>query len=839
MKKYLLAAVVTFTVFIIFQKLEKENTTYIPGSYKALDLFSYLRAYPNNEIPADAYYRGYEKHIKMMGRQENAKSISNKWQAMGPLNTAGRALTLAINPLDDETIYMGTASGGLWRSRNLGLEQSWEYVETGFPILGVSTVAFPEGDSSTIYIGTGEVYNFFSTGTDGAYRSTRGSYGIGILKSEDGGRNWQKSLDWTYQQNHGIWKIELSKLNPQNVWAATTQGLYQSLDGGNSWSQKLDVIMGTDINIDPRDDQRIVAAFGNFGTPGKGIYFTKNGGEDWQAVEADGWSDFQGKILIDRSRSNPDVLYASVGNGFGFNDGATWLLKSIDNGRNWSVVNDFDYSKWQGWFSHDIAVHPEDDKILMAVGIDVYKSTDGGDRLVQKTNGGVPLGRPSISGPDGPATYSHPDHHFVSFHPNHPDTVLLTNDGGLFLSFDGGDTYCSANGGLQTTQFYNGFSVSEADSIFALGGLQDNSTVIFRGNGAWQRAIGGDGSWSAINQSDNSVVFGSYQGLNILKSTNKGQSFFNAGINFAPSENPLFISPYVISNDDSPVIYAGGIYVYKSEDLAFNWETTNAGLPLNGDPVFCMDVSRTDSDVVYVATVPVVDVPRVFVTQDGGDSWTLTDNSFPDRIPNDIVIHPFDPAIAYLCFSGFGTDHLFRTLDYGESWEALGSGLPDVPCNALAIDPADPDILYLGNDLSVYVSTDAGFNWEVFNSDLPKAVISMDLKISSTDRKLWLATHGHGAYKSDLLSSTVSNENPVVESQQIRFYPNPASEVLFLENTAVENVPEWQLYNISGQLFRQGRSTVIQLNDIPPGQYLLRLMDKATAYIESKIVTIL
>jgi len=163
----------------------------IPGSYKALEFFNYQRAYPDAMIPDGAYSKAFEYHQKrFLTQTRNRSNIS----AMGPLNTSGRTLTVAINPQADSTIYAGTASGGLWRSRSLGLGRSWEYVETGFPVLGVSTIEFAPQDSMVMYIGTGEVYNFFDTGTDGAYRSTRGSYGIGILKSEDGGLTWKKSL---------------------------------------------------------------------------------------------------------------------------------------------------------------------------------------------------------------------------------------------------------------------------------------------------------------------------------------------------------------------------------------------------------------------------------------------------------------------------------------------------------------------------------------------------------------------------------------------------------------------------------------------------------------------
>ena len=178
--KSLLVIIFVLSLFSCQDQPAKEM--YIPGSFKALELWNYQRAYPNDDIPPAAFSLGFEQHQKMVGTSPNQRR-TEVWEPMGPLNTAGRLLTAAINPQAENTLYAGTASGGLWRSRNLGLGQTWEYVETGFPLLGVSTIEFNPQDSMVMYIGTGEVYNFQSTGTDGAFRSTRGSYGFGIFLS--------------------------------------------------------------------------------------------------------------------------------------------------------------------------------------------------------------------------------------------------------------------------------------------------------------------------------------------------------------------------------------------------------------------------------------------------------------------------------------------------------------------------------------------------------------------------------------------------------------------------------------------------------------------------------
>lgn len=805
---------------------------------------SFSRAYPNQDIPPNGYYQGFEQHLKMTN-SSSAKSVVDPWEAKGPLNTTGRTLTLEVNPEDPNTIYAGSASGGLWRSRSLGAGVSWEYMETGFPVLGVSTIEFAPGDSSVLFIGTGEVYNYNVTGNDGAFRATRGSYGIGILKSLDGGASWSKSLDWSYQNQRGVWMIEISESNSDLIYSATTDGIYKSIDQGESWTKVLDVIMGTDISINPDDENDVVAVCGNFDSPGAGIYRTIDGGVNWQQITSNEIPvGFNGKILIDRSKSNPETLYASIGNGFSGSDGFTWLLRSDDFGQNWTTTSTVDYSKWQGWFAHDVAINPQNPDEIITVGIDIFKSTDGGFDLSQRSTGGVTLGVPEIGEPDGPANYSHSDHHFVKYHPSMPGVVLFGNDGGCFISFDNGESFGSYNGGMQTTQFYNGFSVSETSPDFAMGGLQDNSTSIYTGDGKWRRAIGGDGSWTAINQSTPEIVFGSYQNLNIARSMNSGVDFQFLDLNKPNDEVPLFIAPYISSKAASNIMYAGGKYFYRSNNTGLSWELKSF---LGGNPAYSMEGSPVDLNIVYVGTSPLLGAssnlePEVFVTQDGGDTWTSNTFDLPNRIPNDITTHPTDPGTAYVCFSGFGSNHLFKTDDFGANWTALDQDLPDVPGNAIIVDPKRPKHLYYGNDIGVYFSSDGGQSWSVWGDGLPSACIVMDLKISDSDDAIWVATHGNGTYKRSLEDDVLSIENIVESNIEVELYPNPVLSE-FNINILEDNFDTYNLflYDLSGKLahkqyLTKGRNT-LTLDKLSTGNYQLMISSKDKKFT-TKIIKI-
>lgn len=728
-----------------------EDMRKIPGAAKAFSAWTQQREYPFRDIPDAASYRAFEyskQHLK--SRQKSL--TSSPWVPIGPHNLGGRTLAVAISPDDGDVVYAGSASGGLWKSTTGGIgAAAWQQMPTGFPVLAVSSIALVAGDPDTIYIGSGEVYNYQNAEIFGeAYRSMRGSYGIGILKTSDGGATWTKSLDWSANQRRGVQAVKIDPSDPTIVWAATTEGVYQSSDGGISWSLVLDVVMATDLVIDPTDGDAVVAACGNFASVGKGLYRTTNGGDDWTVVWDGQNPDFIGKIQLAGSPSSPNILFASIGSGF---DGTppefTLLAKSIDGGLTWTTASQENYATYQGWYSHDVAVNPSDPNEVITVGFYVWRSNQAGANLVQRSvwdwyGGQIPPGDP-----EGPPEYVHPDIHDVVYHPTNHDIVYFGTDGGVFRTTDGGDAFEGCNGGYQTTQFYNGFSSSESDPDFAMGGLQDNSTAIYLGSTTWSRYhLGGDGSWTAIDPRppQNQTVFASAQNLAIYKSVDGG--FGWSYIAPAPGEGrpTTFIAPFVIGFGDPDVMYAGRDVVYRSANGGFDWTGTNGGNPLDGNPMIAMAISKQSDDVVYVASAPLGSRAGVFRTTDSGASWTDITGALPDRFPTDLAVDPTDDTVVYITFSGFGSSHVFRSSSGGDVWDDIGAVLPDVPTTAVIVDPLDSERIFVGNDLGVYVSFDGGAGWQEFNEGITDAVAVIDLSFSS-DSRLRAVTHGNGVFE--------------------------------------------------------------------------------------------
>lgn len=818
-------------VFFSLTGCNSDATVEKSGAFEALQSMAHSRAYPGNDIPAVATYAAYEQRLQA-DKISSADQEVLPWKTLGPFNISGRSLCVALNPQNSRTIYTGTASGGLWRSYDRGRGLTWERIPLGYPVLGVSTIDFAPNDSTTIYIGTGEVYNVESAGNGAAFRPTRGTYGVGILKSIDGGQNWTKSLDWSYAQERGVWQVRVASSNGNTLYAATTEGVYKSTDAGTTWNLVHDVPMAMDLAIHPANPDIVFVGCGNLNSRDKGLYRTTDGGQTWAKAGAPFPLNFGGKIMLDIHEADPDLVFASVGNSTSSASGASWLVKSTDGGDTWTVVNRTDYSKWQGWFSHDVVIHPDDGEKVITIGISPWLSTDGGFNLIQQAVGGSPLGQPPVVGPDGPPDYVHSDIHDVMYDPTNPETVYYAGDAGIYVSEDGGRSFASVNGGLVTTQFYNGFSVAQDRDDYAMGGLQDNGTVLFEADSAWTRVIGGDGSWTAMNPGNHLNHYGSSQYLNIGKRQQTSTNYWN--IRPPNLGTTVFIAPYVIAPSNPQRMYAGRSYLFRSDDNGDDWGLANGGQQLNGDPIFAIDVASVDEDVVYAATAPLLLRPELFISTDGGNSFINITAGLPDRFINDIYVHPADPLEVYVTMGGFGSGHVFRSTDGGGNWEDITGDLPDVPTSALVLDVDNLDALYVGNDLGVYVSLDGGQTWEDFNEGFVDATLVMDLKIKTSNRKLYVATHGSGSLERDLLSApAVATRQAIVSDLGLKAWPNPFTSELNLSLREGRGPVKLKLYGANGQLLQTrslsatGRQlTLDRLDGLAAGVYTLQVVQE-------------
>jgi photosystem II stability/assembly factor-like uncharacterized protein len=703
------------------EKIEEDH--YVPGSKKALEFWTRSRAYPQHDIPAEKFYASFEKAKIASKNSKRDGTVQASWEEMGPYNVPGRMISVAVNPLNTSILFAGSASGGLWRTNNASTGKGWRRIHTGYPTLGVMAIAINPVDTNVIYIGTGEVYGYHKSIGGTVIRTTRGSYGIGILKTTDGGKTWSKSLDWSLNQQRGVQCIRINPKNSNTIYAATTEGIYKSEDAGENWNLSLSVLMGEDIIIHPNKTQRVMVSCGNLGSEGSGIYISNDGGVNWEKDTS--LPSFTGKTLLDYYDLRPDNVFASVADSLS----GKGLYKSTTFGGNWTQVNNWDVPSYQGFFAHWVAVHPTNMEEIIHAGVQIYKSSNGGIHNIP------------VLGP-------HVDHHNFARDPIDPEKIYIACDGGIYVSYDFGDSYESIGYGLQTAQFYNGFSSSNSDSMLAMGGLQDNGTQIFRGTKNWQWAIGGDGCWTAINPANDNFLYGEYQYNNIYRAEDRGYMFRSATSGMDES-GAAFVAPFVLAPSHPSILYSGRRSVFKSSDHGNSWISVSE--PLDENSILSMAVSPLNSEIIFAGTAPLVSRAHIFRSLNGGYEWQDVTSDLPDRYPMDIAVDPNDMKTVYVVFGGFGSGHVFRSRDSGDHWIDITGSLPDVPTLAVAIDPLNSNHVYIGNDLGVFASSDGGTTWFPYTDGLPEAVIAMDLNISPANRKLRVATHGNGAYQTPLI----------------------------------------------------------------------------------------
>jgi len=793
-----------------FKRAFKLKTT--SGALQSMQFLNEMRAFPDRDIPHEKFFEAFEYVKTQMEEYNSGKDSPTQWSPIGPNNIGGRTLGLAVHPVDTSILFIGAASGGLWKSVTGGIgANAWNYVNTGYPNLAVSSIVIDSVNPNIMYIGTGENYGYQYSLNGIDVRVTRGMYGIGILKTTDGGSTWAKSLDWSYNNERGVWKVLMNPQNHNVLYAVTSEGVYKTDNAGAAWFQVLNYQMAVDIEINPIDTNVVYVSIGNLSNyvpnANVGFYKTTNSGSTWVKLAGGLPSNWTGKSQLDIYKRNPDRIYASITDDFS----SLGIYLSTDAGASWSLQpgTSSNYLGSQGWFTNAFLVNAADSSKVVVGGVDIYKSVTSGSNLLLKSywykwllGVVVPPGGPE--GSDN--TYAHADHHNFISNPKDPNKVYIASDGGLFRSNDFCESFYGCNGGYQTTQFYHGFANSYYDTTRALGGLQDNATARYQGTNSWMKVFGGDGFWCAINSTSQNTAYVEYTYGQIKKSNDGAINNFSS---ITPptsgnANNACFSAPYILSHSNPNIMFAGNKSIYKSTVGGGSWLGPYGSF--GGAKVVSMDMSFNTADTLYCGTIPVqggVDA-NVWHSVDGGLTWTgASSGQLPNRYPIDIFVQQNNSAVAYAVFSGFGTGHVYKTTNTGVTWSNISGNLPDVPHQSVTVDPQYPQNIYTGNDLGVFVTTNSGINWYEYSDGMPYAMV-FDLVVVYPNRHLRAVTHGHGVYERSLIQNPiglVSNNNEVPKEFNLsQNYPNPFNPSTNIKFTVPkESNVLLKIFDISGK----------------------------------------
>lgn len=687
------------------------------------------RAYPSGTIPEDALAkalkqkRALEPAFQLLGTLDVLAATST-WGTLGPasINTpegtvSGRVTAIATDPRNPEVVYIGAAGGGVWRSADGGL--TWQSLGDSLLSLVSGSLALDER--------TGVLY--YGTGDHGA-----GTYGAGVLRSHDAGLSWVNSSGWDGERNKPQFslgttpRLVLHPTDPRTIYVARNSGLWYSTDGGESWF-RLGAGVATDVAIDPRNPSRLYMALGrNSGSAENGVYRSNDAGASWGRVQGLPFGAEVGRISLALAPSNPAVVYAVLARSS--DQRLHGVYRSPDGGSSWARLpapdSLFDSNgRGHGYFDNFVAVDPRDSNAVYLGGVELWKTTDGGQNW-------------SLLSLAGNRRIIHEDQFAIAFKPGNPDTVYVGNDGGLYRSTDGGANWVSLNSGLPITQF-NSVAVHPLDDRTVLGGTQDQGLIRFTGSSTWEQLFRGDAGVVMYDQANPNVILAARQLIRPMRSVNSGASFSNIGGGIDPADRVAFYAPLTAVPGNAAVIYFGTYRVWNSGDGGGAWAAISPDLT-NGGVLTALAVSPVFTSTIYAASSD----GRVHVSI-GGSAW-LRGSGLPDRWVTWIAPHPRDPSVAYLSVSGFGAGHVFRTNDAGITWTDISGNLPDVPANAVVVDPRGP--LYVATDVGVFRTEDQA-SWSSFNIGLPNAFVT-SLALDVRSGTLTAGTYGRGAFQINL-----------------------------------------------------------------------------------------
>ena len=710
-----------------------------------------------------------------VGQQLTMEQLENlKPRNIGPGGMSGRVTSIDAVHDNPEVMYVGTASGGLWKSTSGGIK--WAPIFDKQITASVGAVAIQQSNPSVVWVGTGE---------GNPRNSLNGGYGV--FKTLDGGKTW---MSMGLEKTRHIHKILIDPTDPNTVyvgaigapWGAHEErGVYKTTDGGKNWRRILfsnNTSGIADMVMDPKNPNKIIAAlwdhkrdpwFFKSGGAGSGLYMTYDGGENWKKLsEKEGLPKGElGRIGLAIAASKTDVIYALI------ESKKNALYKSTDGGSQWKMVNDKEDIGNRPFYYSDIFVDPQNENRVYSVFTYVNVSEDGGKSFTELM--------PAYGVDNG----VHPDHHAWWIHPKNGQFMMDGNDGGMNITRDGGASWRFV-GNIPVAQFYH-ISTDNEYPYNVYGGMQDNGS--WRGpayvwkvqgirNSYWQEIAFGDG-FDVVPDKDN-AQFGyamSQQGFVSRYDWKTGNNYsvrptapdektdlrfnWNAGIGQDPFDNST--------------VYFGSQFVHKSTDKGLTWEVISTDLTTN-DPekqkqsesggltmdatgaenhctILVIEPSPVEKDMLWVGT----DDGRVHFTQDGGNTWNeVTKNikGLPKGswIPQ-IKASANNKGEALLIANDYRrfnyTPYAYRTKNYGKTWERIVDE-KDVNSYTLAIieDPKNPNLLFLGTDDGLYMSLNAGDSWEKWTAGFP-TVSTKDLVIHPREEDLVIGTFGRAAWVLD------------------------------------------------------------------------------------------
>ena len=709
-----------------------------------------------------------------------------QYRELGPALMGGRIADLAVVESKPQVFYIGTGTGGVWKTENHGT--SWTPVFDDQPASSIGDVTLDQSNPNLVWVGTGEPQNRQSSG-----------WGNGVYKSTDAGNTWRHM---GLEGSKHVGRILIHPRNPDvvyiaavgDLWGANEErGVFRTRDGGESWEKVLYIDEDTgaiDLAMDPGDPNTIFAAMYqrrrtgwgfNGGGPGSGLHRTLDGGDTWTELSEGLPDGDKGRIGVDVFRGDGNIVYALIeaqprspgqgrggGGGGGGGSSRSGIFRSLDRGDTWEKMSD---TNPRPMYYSQVRIDPTNVDRIYVLGGGLMVSDDGGRTFRS----------------DG-AEQVHVDHHALWINPNDPDHVILGSDGGLSASWDG-TAHWRMFDNLPLGQFY-AIGHDMRDPYFVCGGLQDNdawcgpsNTLSFHGirHQDWYEVAYGDGFFAIVDPTDPTIVFAESQGGNMNRyDLTTGEKTPMRPIT-GPRENGdtaktyryNWNSPLQLSPHDPATVYLGGNFLMRSRDHGMSWEEVGGvdltkqidreeleimGVPGSEPQMSINDGTSTYGNITSFAESPLgrgllyvgTDDGNVQVSRDDGATWTNVADRIPG-LPERTYVSRVEPSAhvegrVYASFDGHRNGdyaaYVYVSEDYGQNWSRITDGLPDGwSVNVVTEHHRAPNLLFAGNEVGVFVSVDRGGQWVQLKNNLPVVPVD-DILVHPRDNDLLVGTHG-------------------------------------------------------------------------------------------------
>ncbi len=765
-------------------------------------LFAYLFLFfLSNNLTNGQSKRVSKKDIIKIS-ERNYESL--KYRSIGP-HRGGRSSAVTGVPGKPNLFYFGSAGGGIWKTVDGG--DTYENISDGFFGGSIGSVSVSKSDPNVIYVGGGEV-------------TLRGnvSSGYGVWKSVNAGRTW--SFSGLPKSRH-IPRIVIDPKNHDIVYAAVLgniykptedRGVYKSVDGGQSWNRVLFSNKhsgAVELVIDPSNPRILYASTWrvnrtpysfNSGGEGSALWKSADQGKTWKKISTNkGFAvGVLGIIGVTVSPVNPQKIWAIVEN-----ETSGGVYRSDDGGLSWSHINSSRSLRQRAWYYSKIYADTQDEDIVYVMNVSYHKSKDGGK---------------TFESHDAP----HGDHHDLWIAPENNQRMIIGDDGGAQITYDGGETW-STYYNQPTAQFYR-VTTDNSFPYRIYSAQQDNTTLRIRhrssGNGIseddWEPTAGGESAHIAVDPLDNDIVYGGSYGGYLTRLNHKNNS--ERGINVWP-DNPMGYGaegmkyrfqwnfPIHFSKHNPKKLYTFSNHVHLSEDEGQSWKvispdlTTNtpeklksSGGPITQDntgveyycTIFAANESPIKEGLIWVGS----DDGLIHLTRNGGENWeNVTPKDLPEWLMvNSIEPSAFDPAVCYVAGTLYKTGnfkpYLYKTVDYGKNWSLITNGIDSEHfTRVLRADPLKKGLLFAGTETGMYISHDDGISWNPFQLNLPIVPIT-DLTIKNGS--LIVSTQGRGIWILDDLT-VIHQINPNTINQEIKLF-KPKKSYRILDSGGLEEV---------------------------------------------------